>query len=200
VDGTLIEAWASHKSFPPAHFFFSEMRLRGPFFRVPGMRFFHINGLCRLGGLGDDSGCPTEAVKVPPLFVGASAVMACYVVKTDRTNLSPPSPICAVVIFGSSSRSICVTSRGPYFFKGAVERERAVRLSFVENNPRSCESPGFGCNLRAGSQRSRNGDLLFAQCDPGFPHRAPADRPAARSTTRHSSDVFARRPRPLGSS
>jgi len=61
------------------------MRLRGPFLKVPGMRFFTFNGLCRLGGLGEDSGCPTEAVEVRGYSSGVLS-NGLYIVKTDLTT------------------------------------------------------------------------------------------------------------------
>src|SRR4051794_20795501 len=81
-------------------FFFQRMRLPGPFIRVPGMRFFplprpchlkrpchlnglyHLSGLRCLGGLGDDSGCPTEAVEVCGYSLGVLSD-GLYVVKTN---------------------------------------------------------------------------------------------------------------------
>jgi len=44
-----------------------------------------LNGLCRLGGLGEGSGCPTEAVEVRGYSFGVLS-NALYVVKTDLTT------------------------------------------------------------------------------------------------------------------
>ena len=48
-------------------------------------RLCRLNGLRRLGGLGDDRGCPTEAVEVRGYSLGVLS-NGLYVVKTDLTT------------------------------------------------------------------------------------------------------------------
>ena len=61
------------------------MRASRPFLRVPRNALFHLNGLCRLGGLGDDSRGPTEAVEVRGYSLGVRS-NGLYVVKADLTT------------------------------------------------------------------------------------------------------------------
>jgi hypothetical protein len=64
---------------------FSANAASRPFLRVPRNVLVDLNGLCRLGGLGEDSGCPTEAVEVHGYSLGVLS-NALYVVKTDLTT------------------------------------------------------------------------------------------------------------------
>ena len=70
----------------------------------------------------------------------------------------------------------------PYFFNGTVESAQfgGLLLKIV------CGLANLRVRMHLRADRKvANGDLLFAQCDPGF--RIGANRPAAaRSTTRHS--------------
>ena len=69
---------------------FSANAASRPFLRVPRNALFHLNGichlngLCRFGGLGDDSGCPTEAVEVRGYSLGVPSD-GLYVFKADIT-------------------------------------------------------------------------------------------------------------------
>jgi hypothetical protein len=62
-----------------------------PFLRVPRNALFYLDGLChlnrlyRLGGLGDDSRCPTEAVEIRGYALGVVS-NGLYLVKTDLTT------------------------------------------------------------------------------------------------------------------
>jgi hypothetical protein len=85
----------------------------------------HLNGLCRLGGRGDDSGCPTEAVEVRGYSLGVLS-NGLYVVKTDLTTFHRLANLRGGTIEFQLDLQLLepIYLRDqpcPYFFNGAVE-------------------------------------------------------------------------------
>jgi hypothetical protein len=164
------------------------------------MRFFRLNGLCPLGGLDDDSRGPTETVEVRGYSLGVLSD-GLYAVKTDLTTFYLLANLRGGTIEFRLDLQLLESiylryQPRPYFFNGAVESMQSGGL--LLKIARSLANVRVRMHLRA-DRTVANGDLLFAQCDPGFRiGRQPTGRRSQHDET--LVNVFARGPRRLGSS
>jgi hypothetical protein len=104
---------------------FSANAASRPFLRVPRNALLHLNGLCRLGGLGDDSRGPTEAVEVRGYSLGARS-NGLYVVEADLTTFHRLANLRGGMIELQVNLQLLepiylCDQPGPYFFNGSVE-------------------------------------------------------------------------------
>ena len=119
-------------------------------------RLCHLNGLCCLGGLGDDSGCPTEAVEVRGYSLGVLS-NGLYVVEADHTIFHRLANLRGGTIELQLNLQLLEPiylreQPRPYFFNGAVEN---AQLGGLLLKIRSCESPDRDAPPRGSQGRER---------------------------------------------